>query len=60
MTKTKSSLNNFKMEKHFIFTGAAKISDFASEEFDDDAGWQEKSRRLQLRRWRKIRQLEGI
>jgi len=56
----KSSLNNYDMKKHFLFTGSAKINDFAVDEFDEDAAWHEKARRLQARRWRKIRQQEGL
>lgn len=47
--------NNIK--KYYILTRPSKLSDLTLDELEDDdiAGWREKSRQLQARRWRKIR-----
>lgn len=45
------------IKKMYILTRPAKLSDLSFDEYDDgaEAGWREKSRQLQARRWRKIR-----
>jgi len=49
-------LKEFNMSKHFILTQPSRIDDASLEDLvDDDYGWREKARRLQLRRWRKIK-----
>jgi hypothetical protein len=58
MTKH-GSLNDTSMKKYYILTRPVKLSDMSFDEidseYDDDGDWREKSRRLQARRWRKIR-----
>lgn len=57
--KKHSALNDTNMKKFYILTRPVKLSDMSFDEidseFDDDNSWREKSRRLQARRWRKIR-----
>jgi hypothetical protein len=45
------------MKKYYILTRPSKLSDLAFDDMDEDTDieWKEKSRQLQLRRWRKIR-----
>ncbi|HET7827608.1 MAG TPA: hypothetical protein VFK97_01965 [Candidatus Saccharimonadales bacterium] len=46
------------IKKYYILTRPVKLSDMSFDEIDgeyDDEDWREKSRRLQARRWRKIR-----
>jgi hypothetical protein len=46
------------VKKYYILTRPAKLSDMTLDELDEDyseAGWREKSRQMQARRWRKIR-----
>ena len=45
---------------HYIQTRTTKLSDIdLSELDDDDSKWREKSRQLQIRRWRKIKNQMG-
>jgi hypothetical protein len=45
------------LDKFYILTRPSKLSDLSLDELeaDDSAGWREKSRQLQARRWRKIK-----
>lgn len=45
------------MTKYYILTQPTRLSDLAIEDMDDDDhfGWRDKSRKLQARRWRKIK-----
>lgn len=56
MTKHNQS-RSFNIRKLYIFTGPMRVSDMNDEDenLDDDYDWLEKSRRLQARRWRKIK-----
>lgn len=52
------SLNDNSIKKYYILTRPVKLSDMSFDEIEsgyDDEDWREKSRRLQARRWRKIR-----
>ena len=57
--KKHSSFNDNSIKKYYILTRPVKLSDMSFDEidsaYDDDMEWREKSRRLQARRWRKIR-----
>lgn len=46
------------VRKYYILTRPVRLSEMSFDEIDDefdDDSWREKSRRLQARRWRKIR-----
>ena len=45
------------VSKYYILTQPTRLSDLSLDELEpaDTAGWREKSRRLQARRWRKIK-----
>jgi hypothetical protein len=51
-------LKNVDMKKMYIVTRPTKLSDMQTGEYDDDDidfGWREKSRRMQARRWRALK-----
>lgn len=45
------------IKKYYILTQPTRLSDLALEDLDDgdNFGWREKARKLQARRWRKIK-----
>lgn len=45
------------VSKYYILTQPTRLSDLSLDELEpaDAAGWREKSRRMQARRWRKIK-----
>jgi hypothetical protein len=49
--------NNLDMKKMYIVTRPTRLSDLQADEYDDntDYSWRDKSRRLQARRWRAIK-----
>lgn len=56
--KKHSPIKDTGVKKYYILTRPAKLSDLSLDELDDndtDAGWRDKSRQMQARRWRKIR-----
>jgi hypothetical protein len=57
--KKRNHINETEVKRYYILTRPAKLSDMSIDEiddqYDDNFGWREKSRRLQARRWRKIR-----
>jgi hypothetical protein len=60
--RSAGDLKGFSMGRHYILTQPAKISDIIRGDlpYDNDDQWQERARRLQVRRWRKIKhQIEG-
>lgn len=52
-----SSLRDTNMTKYYILTQPSKLSDMSLDSFDDedDYAWRDKARKLQIRRWRKIK-----
>jgi hypothetical protein len=56
MRKAFTTQNN-DMGKHYILTGSQKVEELNLDDMDEsqDYRWLEKSRRLQARRWRKIK-----
>lgn len=53
-----TGINDDAVKKYYILTRPAKLSDLTLDELEEDyepGGWREKSRQLQVRRWRKIR-----
>ena len=56
--KNSSAFGDSNLKKYYILTRPTKLSEMSFDEIDseyDDEDWREKSRRLQARRWRKIR-----
>lgn len=54
--KKHSPIKDSGVKKYYILTRPSKLSDLSLDELDDnDEGWRERSRQLQARRWRKIR-----
>ncbi len=56
--KKSSAFGDSNLKKYYILTRPTKLSEMSFDEIDseyDDQDWREKSRRLQARRWRKIR-----
>lgn len=45
------------MTKYYILTQPTRLSDLSFDELDDgdDKSWRDKARKLQVRRWRKIK-----
>lgn len=44
------------LRKYYILTRPSRLSDVPFDELDNDSvEWREKSRQLQIRRWRKLR-----
>ncbi|HET9721464.1 MAG TPA: hypothetical protein VFP32_00330 [Candidatus Saccharimonadales bacterium] len=54
---TTNITDDVNLRKHYILTRPARLSDLSFDDIDDgaEAGWREKSRQMQARRWRKIR-----
>jgi hypothetical protein len=50
-------LKDVNIRKMYIVTRPTKLSDLHVDEYDDDAdySWREKSRRMQARRWRALK-----
>ncbi len=57
MKRSNALLTNTDLGKHFILTTPTRVTDMRPEDLYDDInyGWRDKSRRMQARRWRKIR-----
>jgi hypothetical protein len=55
MTKGNPLNANTNMSKYYIVKNPTKVSDLDDELFDDGSDWREKARKLQARRWAKIR-----
>lgn len=56
--KKRSAFKDNNVKKYYILTRPMKLSEMSFDEIDteyDDEDWREKSRRMQARRWRKIR-----
>lgn len=56
--KKSSAFGDGNLKKYYILTRPTKLSEMSFDEIDseyDGQDWREKSRRLQARRWRKIR-----
>lgn len=56
--KKRSPIDDNSVKKNYILTRPARLSEMSFDEIDseyNDEDWREKSRRLQARRWRKIR-----
>jgi hypothetical protein len=54
----RNSQNDYGVNKYYILTRPAKLSELPIDEIEDaydNDSWRDKSRRLQARRWRKIR-----
>ena len=55
----RNQINESNINRSYILTRPARLSDLSfdeiDDEYDDTDSWREKSRRLQARRWRKIR-----
>jgi hypothetical protein len=50
------SLKNVNMKKMYLVTRPTRLSELHMDEYDDsDDSWRDKSRRLQARRWRAIK-----
>lgn len=44
------------MTKYYILSQPARLSDLTLDDMDgEEAGWRDKARKLQARRWRKIK-----
>lgn len=45
------------LKKYYILTQPTRLSDLSRDDMDEDdnLAWREKSRRLQARRWRKLK-----
>jgi hypothetical protein len=45
------------IKKYYILTQPTRLSDLTLDELDDDDGyaWRDKARKLQTRRWRKLK-----
>lgn len=44
------------MTKYYILSQPTRLSDLTLDDIDDDgSGWRDKARKLQARRWRKIK-----
>lgn len=52
-----SNYQDTSLKKYYILTQPTKLSDLSMDSLDtdDSYAWREKSRRLQARRWRKIK-----
>jgi len=50
-------IKDINVKKYYILTQPSRLSDLSIDEFDDadDDAWRDKARRLQARRWRKIK-----
>lgn len=57
MSKSRSLKDNNNIHKYYIVTRPTRLSDLKLEELEDEepSEWKDKSRNLQLRRWRKIK-----
>ena len=56
MSKSKSSNNELNVQKYYIVTRPTRLSDLQFDDIDDDDyQWKQKSRDLQVRRWRKVK-----
>lgn len=55
--KRNYSLKDVDIRKYYLVRKPVRLSDLAYDDLDegDSFGWQEKARRLQTRRWRKIK-----
>jgi hypothetical protein len=46
------------LKKYYILTRPSRLSDLTLDDLDEadhDSGWRERSRQLQVRRWRRLR-----
>jgi hypothetical protein len=54
--RRRTILRDFNMRRHFILTQPTMVDDVSSGYLEDeDYDWREKARKLQVRRWRKLR-----
>jgi hypothetical protein len=56
--KKRYSLSDVDIRKYYLVRKPVRLSDLTYDDLDQSAdsfGWQEKARRLQTRRWRKIK-----
>lgn len=52
-----SHISNTNIKKYYILTQPARLSDLTLDELEDDDSyaWRDKARKLQTRRWRKLK-----
>ncbi len=51
-----AQFKNTNMTKYYILTQPTRVSDLAMDDIEgDDYSWRDKARKLQIRRWRKIK-----
>jgi hypothetical protein len=57
MSKSKSSNNDINVQKYYIVTRPTRLSELQFDDIDEDDNyqWKQKSRNLQVRRWRKVK-----
>jgi len=55
MTKGNPLNTDINMTKFYIVKNPTRVTDLDDELFDDGVDWREKARKLQARRWRKIK-----
>lgn len=54
--RRRTILKDFNMRRHFILTQPTTVDEVSASDLEDeDYGWREKARKLQVRRWRKLR-----